>query len=218
MVAEFWGVGLLLGITHGTLRVGLGEGATLAFPVGMWTLIMGLALVIGEAGHIRGMRARSSATSGALIAQEVHGSSRLATTFGGISAAMLSSLILLKPAGPVSGILLTVGFLLLACALWAFTGFVYRITTAGLEIRMLGFPIRFVPALDIASVHAKACNPLTDFGGWGIRGIGRMRAYMWGGDRCVYLQTHAGDQIYLGIRDADRMVRELESMAPVAHR
>jgi hypothetical protein len=34
----------------------------------------------------------------------------------------------------------------------------------------------------------------------------------------VYLQTHAGDELYLGIRDADRMVRELESMAPVAHR
>lgn len=218
MVAEFWGIGLLAGITHGTLRVGLGEAKVLAFPIGVWTLIAFLALVVGEAGRIGKMRSRSSATSGTLIAQEVHGSSRLATMFGGISAAMLSSLILLKPAGVASGILMIVGFLLLACALWAFTGFVYRITSAGLEIRMLGFPIRFVPAMDIASVEAKDCNPLTDFGGWGIRGIGQMRAYIWGGNRCVYVRTHAGDKIYLGIGDADRMVRELEAMAPLVHR
>jgi hypothetical protein len=218
MVAEFWGVGLLLGITHGTLRVNLGEASVLSFPVGAWSLIMGAALVIGEAGRIRAMRNRSNASSGELIAEEVHNSVRLSTMFAGISVVMICSTNLLHMAGPARGILVTVGLILLGCAVWAYTGFIYRITTAGLEIRMLGFPIRFVPAMDITAMQAKDCNPLTDFGGWGIRGIGKMRAYIWGGNRCVYLQTHAGDEIYLGIRDADRMVRELESMAPVAHR
>jgi hypothetical protein len=74
--------------------------------------------------------------------------------------------------------------------------------------------LRFVPAQEIVTYRAESCNPLRDFGGWGIRGIGRKRAYIWGGNRCVHVQTLAGDQIYLGLADADRMVAEMERMTP----
>jgi hypothetical protein len=218
MVAEYWGIGILAGITHGTLRVGIGEARTLDFPIGIWSLIMGGALVVGEFGRIRVIRKRADADHGQFIAQERHSSPVMAMVMVFAVVGTLALEILLDLRGPARVVPTVVAAILLGCAVWAFTGFQYRVTTTGLEIRMLGLPIRFVPAMDIQSVRAKECNPLTDFGGWGIRGIGKMRAYIWGGHRCVYVQTHAGDQIYLGIRDADRMVRELESMTPVTHR
>lgn len=215
MVFEYWGVGLLVGLTHATLRVGLGESQTLDFPIGTWSLIMGGALVIGEIGRIRNMHKQADAHGGERIAQEVHSSPLMASMFAVIAVVMIASTGLMHATGAVRGILVTVGLILLGCAIWAYTGFIYRITTAGLEIRMFGLPIRFIPAVDIQSLRAEDCNPLTDFGGWGIRGIGKMRAYIWGGNRCVHVHTHTGDEIYLGLRDADRMVQELEKMMPV---
>ena len=218
MVGEYWGIGLLVGLTHATLRVGLREAATLDFPIGIWSLIMGGALVIGEIGRIRTVRRHADAHGGQFIAEEVHGSQKMGGSFLLFAVVTCSAAVVVGARGVAVVVLATVGILMLGCAIWAWTGFQYRITTAGLEIRMLGMPIRFIPAMDIQSIQAQDCNPLTDIGGWGIRGIGKMRAYIWGGNRCVHVRTHAGDEIYLGVADPDRMVRELESMTPVSHR
>ena len=215
MVMEYWTVGLLVGLTHATLRVGLGESKTLQFPAGGWSLIMGLALVIGEYGRIVALRKRAHAAHGTLIAEENHGSAVMASVMAALSVAIIVSASVMHVSGAARVPVFIVSVVLLGCAIWAFTGFVYRITTAGVEVRMLGMPIRFIAAGEIDSYRAEECNPLTDFGGWGIRGIGHMRAYIWGGKRCVHVHTLAGDEIYLGVADPDRMVRELESMSPM---
>ena len=218
LVAEYWGAGLFLLMTHAILGIGLGQAKTLDFPFGFWSLVCGIALIVGEVTRISGVRQRADADHGRLIAEETHGSQKLGGMFAVVSLFMIALPTALGAVGPTRGIPAVVGVIILGCAIWAWTGFKYRITTAGLEIRMVGMPIRFVPAMDIESVRAKDCNPLTDFGGWGIRGIGKMRAYIWGGNRCVHLHTNAGDDIYLGSGNADGMVRELEQMNPVAHR
>ena len=218
MVMEYWTIGLLVGLTHATLRVGLGEVPTLQFPVGGWSLIMGLALMVGEFGRIRALRKRAHAHQGTLIAEETHGSPVMASLMAALAVAIIVSASLMHASGPARVAVFLVSLILLGCSIWAFTGFVYRITTAGLEVRMLGMPIRFIAASEIDSYRAEECSPLTDFGGWGIRGIGHMRAYIWGGNRCVHVHTLAGDEVYLGVADADRMVRELESMAPMLYR
>lgn len=218
MVMEYWTVGLLVGLTHATLRVGLGEARTLQFPAGGWSVAMGVALVIGEYGRIRAIRKRAHAAEGTLIAEETHGSAVMASLMAAIAVVTIVCASILGASGPARVAVFLVSLILLGCSVWAFTGFNYRITSAGLEIRMLGMPIRFLPAKEIDSYRAEDCNPLTDFGGWGIRGIGPMRAYIWGGNRCVHVHTLAGDEIYLGIADAERMVRELEMMSPMLYR
>lgn len=212
LVFEYWGFGLQYLLTHGMLRVALGETRTLDAHIGMLSLVCGVALVIGEVSRVTLVRKQADTEHGTLIAQEVHGSPIIATVMVAITMSMLGVDVALHLHGPAQAIPLVVGVIMLGCAIWAFTGFVYRITTGGLEIRMLGMPIRFIPAFDIQSVEARNCNPLTDFGGWGIRGIGKMRAYIWGGNRCVHIRTHSGDDIYLGIADANRMKYELEQM------
>jgi len=216
LVFEYWGIGIFLMLTHSTLQVALKEAKTLDFPMGIWSMLCGIALVVGEVVRIQAVKKRADAHGGQFIADEVHNSAAMGGFFGLLALGMIGGGVLIPSVGPARGILATVGVIILACAGWAWSGFVYRITTAGVEIRSLGMPFRFIPAMDIQSFEARACNPLTDFGGWGIRGIGKMRAYIWGGNRCVHIRTHSGDEIYLGLAEADRMVRELEQMMPVA--
>ena len=215
MICEYWGAGLFAMLTHATLRYNLGQAQTLEFPLVTWSLIMLGALVIGEVGRIRTLSKRSNAGQGSVIAQHRHGSQAMAAMFGGMGAASIALPTALNAVGVARNVLALVGLLMIACAIWAYSGFVYRVTTAGLEIRMLGMPIRFIPAGDITDVESRSCNPLTDFGGWGIRGMGNMRAYIWGGNRCVQIHTHSGDKIFLGLAESDQLARELESVLPV---
>ncbi len=218
LVADYWSIGFMLGLVHAILRVGLGEAKTLEFPAGGWSLLMGAVLVIGEIGRIRAIRKRANADHGTFVAEERHGSALMASVLAAISVVIVLIASVLPTPNTARVVAVTVSAILLGCAIWAFTGFVYRITTAGLEIRMLGVPIRFISAKEVDSYGVEGCNPLTDFGGWGIRGIGHMRAYIWGGNRCVHLRTFGGDEIYLGIDDPDRMARELEAVLPILRR
>jgi hypothetical protein len=215
MVIEYWGSGLFVMLTHATLMYNLGRARTLNVSITTWSLIMFGALVVGEVGRIRAIRKQANAEQGSVVAEYRHGSQGVGAVFGAIGLASILLPVALHATGPGLAVPVMVGVVILACAVWAYSGFGYRLTTAGLEIRMFGVPIRFIPRDDIAFVQAQSCNPLTDFGGWGIRGIGQMRAYIWGGSRCVQIRTHSGDKIYLGIADADRLAREIESLLPV---
>jgi hypothetical protein len=213
MIFQYWGSGLFVMLTHATLMYNLGRAKMLDFPILTWSLIMLGALVIGEVGRIRAIR--RNVPAGQILAEEHHGSSSLAGIFLGIGVVLLALVMELHAAGAAKGAPLIVGVALMLCALWAWTGFTYRVSATGVEIRTLAIPIRFIAMDNIEFVGAQQCNPLTDFGGWGIRGLGNMRAYIWGGNRCVQIRTHSGDKIYLGIADADRLAREIESLLPV---
>jgi hypothetical protein len=213
LVCEYWGSGLFVMLTHATLMYNLARTKILDFPIGTWSLIMLGALIFGEIGRIGAIRRGTPRVQ--ILAEEHHGSSSLAGLFLGIAVVTLALVMEFHAAGAAKGALIIVSVTLLICALWARTGFTYRVSASGVEIRTLAVPIRFVAMDDIQSVRAQPCNALRDFGGWGIRGLGNMRAYIWGGNRCVQIRTHSGHQIYLGIADADRLAREIESLLPV---
>lgn len=88
----------------------------------------------------------------------------------------------------------------LACA-----GFQYRFLRHGLEIRTLGFRLRAIPKQQIVSY---AIEPWEWWRGFGIRGVGNRRAYVWG-TKVVHIVTTNGD-IYLGHSDPERIVRDLD--------
>ena len=56
------------------------------------------------------------------------------------------------------------------------SGFQYRFLRHGVEIRMLGFRLRSIPRQSILSY---SIEPWAFIRGYGIRGIGKTRAYVW---------------------------------------
>jgi hypothetical protein len=89
----------------------------------------------------------------------------------------------------------------------AWGGFRYVFTPAGLEIRTLGFRVRSIAAMDIRSYSVDRWNWT---GGYGIRGVGSQRAYVWCNDG-VRIQTSTG-QVFLGHPEPQRIIRDLNKV------
>jgi hypothetical protein len=75
----------------------------------------------------------------------------------------------------------------------------------GIHYRFLPFHLRwhFIPIADIAEHAARTYSPLGEYGGWGIRGFGRKRAYSVSGDRGVQLVVRDGRRVLFGSQKAD---------------
>jgi hypothetical protein len=71
----------------------------------------------------------------------------------------------------------------------------------------LGFRLRSIPRADIKEYAVESWNPLR---GYGIRGIGNRRAYVWC-NQGVRIQTNDGE-VFLGHREPERIVRDLDSI------
>jgi hypothetical protein len=87
----------------------------------------------------------------------------------------------------------------------SWSGFQYRFLRHGVEIRMLGFRLRSIPKQSIVSY---SIEPWSLIRGYGIRGIGSTRAYVWC-NQVVHIKTTTGD-IFLGHKDPARIVRDLD--------
>src|SRR5271156_879179 len=82
-----------------------------------------------------------------------------------------------------------VGLLSLGVGAMTWAGFQYRFLRDGVEIRMLGFRLRRIPKQSIVSY---SIEPWAFIRGYGIRGIGGSRAYVWG-NQVVHIKTSNGD-------------------------
>ena len=105
-----------------------------------------------------------------------------------------------------------VSVILLSAAALAWGGFHYIFTSSGIEIRTLGFRLRSIPAAQIQYYSIAGWSPLR---GYGIRGIGNCRAYVWG-NRGVRIQTPQG-VVFLGHDEPERIVHDLDAMKQFAH-
>ena len=94
----------------------------------------------------------------------------------------------------------------------AWNGFHYRFTRHGLEIRVLGFRLKSIPLDHINQYSIDSWNVL---GGYGIRGLGNHRAYVWG-NKGVRVKTTEGD-VFLGHSQPERIVHDLDAMKQLAH-
>jgi hypothetical protein len=75
------------------------------------------------------------------------------------------------------------------------------------EIRTLGFRLRSIPVEDIRRYAVESWIPVR---GYGIRGIGNRRAYVWC-NKGVCIQTIDGE-VFLGHSEPNRIVRDLDSI------
>jgi hypothetical protein len=104
------------------------------------------------------------------------------------------------------------GIVTLGAAALAWSGFRYVFTSDGLEIRTLGFRLGFVPREKIREYGIASWSIA---GGYGIRGLGNHRAYVWG-NKGVRVKTVEGE-IFLGHSHPEQLVRDLDLMMQSAH-
>ena len=121
-----------------------------------------------------------------------------------IVPALLASLYPTAPARFSLIVLALVGAAALALVLG---GFQYRFLRHGVEVRTLGIRLRAIPKQAIVSYSIEAWGMPR---GYGIRGVGNTRAYVWG-NKVVHIKTTNGD-IYLGHSDPETIIRDLNQV------
>ncbi|MFZ0420019.1 MAG: hypothetical protein WAM04_18100 [Candidatus Sulfotelmatobacter sp.] len=112
--------------------------------------------------------------------------------------------VIFYPTAPARFALVVAAVIGVGALLMAWGGFQYRFLSNGVEIRTLGFRLRSIPKQSIVSY---SIEPWAFLRGYGIRGIGRSRAYVWG-NRVVHIRTTNGE-VFLGHSDPERIVRDL---------
>jgi hypothetical protein len=138
-----------------------------------------------------------------LEAEEVHGSLLWASVFSVLTAVEVG-VIAVIPLGGLRWVMALPALLLLAAAALAWSGFHYRFTGHGVEISTLGFRLRSIP---LENIKAYAVAPWNPMGGYGIRGIGERRAYVWG-NTGVRLMLSDGE-VFLGHGEPERIMQDL---------
>jgi hypothetical protein len=200
-------IALIYGVNIGLVNYSLYGRAVNATPI---IIALPLGVVVLLTVFFVAERGRALPTSDA-IAEEVHGGRAWALVF--LTPVLFE--FWLMTVTPVAAVRLgggLVALVLLGAAALAWSGFRYYFTTHGLEIRSLGFRLRSIPAEQIKEYRVQSWNPL---GGYGIRGIGNRRAYVWGNNG-VRIKTSNGE-LFLGHREPERIVRDLEMMKSFTH-
>ena len=139
-------------------------------------------------------------------AEEVHGSLLWASVFTVLTAVEVG-VIAVIPLGGLRWVMALPALLLLAAAALAWGGFHYRFSGHGVEISTLGFRLRSIPLENIRAYAIASWNPM---GGYGIRGIGERRAYVWG-NTGVRLMLSDGE-VFLGHGEPDKIMQDLNSI------
>jgi uncharacterized protein DUF1648 len=146
-----------------------------------------------------------------LVAEEVHSSVTLAIVFGAAALCEVAAAFAMRIPTARIGLLIAAALFIAISAMTA-SGFQYLFRRTGLEIRTLGFRLRSIP---LAQIQNYAIQPWSWVRGYGIRGMGASRAYVWG-NRVVRIQTSDGE-IFLGHSHPERVVRDLDEMKQTAH-
>ena len=139
-----------------------------------------------------------------VLAVERHDSKMLGLVLGAAAVAMLAVI----SAIPVTGVRIALGMavvLMFGSAALAWGGFHYLFSSSGVEVRTLGFRLRSISAGDIKSYTPDRWKVS---GGYGIRGVGDKRAYVWG-NRGVLIKTLEG-KVFLGHKNPEAIIRDLD--------
>ena len=115
------------------------------------------------------------------------------------------------PAAPARFGLVIVALVGFGALALVWSGFQYRFLRDGVEVKTLGFQLRWIPKQTIMTY---SIEPWSLMRGYGIRGMGSTRAYVWG-NKVVHIQTTNGE-IYLGHDNPEKLVRDLDQVTGLA--
>ena len=171
--------------------------------LGPWLVAVPVAVVVFLGVFLVSQRGQAFSRS-EVLAEEVHRGKAWAVVLA-LPVVGVLALATQVPSRSAQAGLGLVALALLGAAALAWTGFHYVFTRSGVEVRSLGFRLRSIPAEQIKEYGAQGWNAI---GGYGIRGVGSTRAYVWG-NKVVHIQTTNGE-VYLGHSDPERIVRDLD--------
>jgi hypothetical protein len=117
------------------------------------------------------------------------------------------------PTAPARWALVVVAVVGIGSLALVWSGFQYRFLRHGVEIHTLGFRLRTIPRQAIVSYSIESWGLPR---GYGIRGVGNTRAYVWG-NKVVHIKTTNGD-VFLGHSDPERIIRDLDEMTGLVSR
>lgn len=117
------------------------------------------------------------------------------------------------PTGPARFALVIVFVIAIPALALVLGGFEYRFLQHGVEVRTLGLQLRKIPRQTIVSY---SIEPWSLPRGYGIRGIGSTRAYVWG-NKVVHIKTTNGE-VFLGHSDPERIIRDLDMVTGLVGR
>jgi hypothetical protein len=174
-----------------------------AAALGSSFILVPLAIVIFLAVFLGSHRGKALASEN-WIAEETHSSPLLAFV---LLLPLLVELWVLSTTslGAARLPLILICIFLVAVAAFAGSGFRYYFSPAGVEIRTLGYRLRSISASQITSYAIEPWNILR---GYGIRGVGRTRAYVWS-NKVVHITTQQGE-VFLGHNEPERIMRDLD--------
>jgi len=141
-----------------------------------------------------------------LLAEETH-SSRLWALIMLPALIVPAISVLFYPAAPARFALILVAIIGFGALALVWSGFQYRFLRDGVEVKTLGFQLRWIPRQTIMTY---SIEPWSLMRGYGVRGMGSTRAYVWG-NKVVHIQTTNGE-IYLGHDDPEKLVRDLDQV------
>ena len=196
---EIWTIFFML---NSTLNYNLVGSPISVMPLMVVTPIGALLLIAVTLGEKRGPAFPASD----VLAEEVQSGKAWSIYF----AVPLLAAIWVVAAVPQSNLRLGAALLgLVFVAVFGMTwdGFHYYFTRHGLEIRTLGLRLKSIPTADIEHYAIEAWNPSS---GYGIRGVGNRKAYVWV-SRGVRIRTREGE-IFLGHNDPARVLQDLDLM------
>lgn len=181
-------------------------------PIAVGPMLLGvpIAMVLFMLIYLRAQRG-DALPEAQTLAEESHGSKSFSVLFLMLAVVEFAIAYAIPQAGVRAGLGLLGGFFLLIAA-HAWSGFLYRFTPVGLEISTLGLRLRSIPQSQIARYRAEKWMVLR---GYGIRGLGNTRAYVWG-NNVVHITTLEGE-VFLGTDDPARTVRDLDRMKQYIH-
>ena len=146
-----------------------------------------------------------------VIAEEVHAG----RGWGAIFIAPLLVVVWMITSAPSTSMrvaALLLGLIAIVSFGMAWDGFHYYFTRHGVEIRTLGFRLKSIPLGQIKQYAAEKWRPIC---GYGIRGMGNHRAYVWGNNG-VRIQLYDGE-VFLGHNDPQKLVHDLDVIKQFSH-
>lgn len=189
----------LVEVNHTILRFNL-DGTPL--NLGPWLVATPVMVVVFLVAFLLSQRGHAFPPS-ELLAEEVHSGRMWAVVLAIPLVVALVTAAQMTDRAARAGLWL-LALLLVGAAAFAWTGFHYLFTRSGVEVRTLGLRLRSIPAAQITEYGPQGWNAMR---GYGIRGVGATRAYVWG-NKVVHIRTTNGE-VYLGHSDPERIIRDL---------
>lgn len=113
---------------------------------------------------------------------------------------------------------IVMGIGLLAAALvYAIGGLTVMITNTRIVLHLGRTPLirRTIPFEEIISLRTVTYRPLKEFGGWGVRGLGKRKAWSARGNRAVALVLTGGRELLIGTDQPQRLEERIRTLAGI---